>query len=219
MNEFYDGEEIVEENQVNNKSKEKETDIPVRWKEATTQIDYGFDVESSSVFLFGEIMDGTLYDIMTRIRGIIHMRDEEYKNSPINMIINSGGGSVYEALGIIDYIQSLDVKVNTIVRGCAMSAAALILCAGTGVRAASKNSTIMFHEMSSDIYGKSSDMKANVQHMEKLEDILLDIMYTNSKKDVEWWKTTTIKDFYITPKEALELGVIDTIIKPKHSRG
>ena len=201
------------------KNEKSEEDIPLRWKEGTTQMDYGIDVNASSVLLFGEIMDGTLYDLITRIRAVLHMRDETRKNDPINLVINSTGGSVYEALGIIDYIQSLDVKVNTIVRGCAMSAAALILCAGTGVRAASKNSTIMFHEMSSDIYGKSSDMKANVQHMEKLEDILLDIMYTNSKKDVEWWKTTTIKDFYITPIEALELGVIDTIIQPKHSRG
>ena len=200
------------------KNEKSEEDIPLRWKEATTQMDYGIDVNASSVLLFGEIMDGTLYDLITRIRAILHMREDDKKNDSINLVINSTGGSVYEALGIIDYIQSLDVKVNTIVRGCAMSAAALILCAGTGVRAASKNSTIMFHEMSSDIYGKSSDMKANVQHMEKLEDILLDIMHTNSKKDVEWWKTTTIKDFYITPVEALELGVIDTIIQSKHPR-
>ena len=215
MNGFYDGEDAMNDENIPTNVKEVENDIPVKWKEATTQMDYGIDVEASSVLLFGEIMDGSLYDMITRI---LHMRKEENKNNPINLIINSTGGSVYEALGIIDYIQSLDVKVNTIVRGCAMSAAALILCAGTGIRAASKNSTIMFHEMSSDIYGKSSDMKANVQHMEKLENILLDIMYTNSKKDVEWWKTTTIKDFYITPIEALDLGVIDTIIQSNHIR-
>jgi len=217
MEDFYDGQ--VNDEVKNNKQEKVVDDIPVKWKEATTQIDYGFDVESSSVFLFGEIMDGTLYDIMTRIRGIIHMRDEQHKNTPINMIINSGGGSVYEALGIIDYIQSLDVKVNTIVRGCAMSAAALILCAGTGKRFASQNSTIMFHEISSDIYGKSSDMKANVQHMEKLEEILLGILKTNSNKDIEFWKNVTIKDYYITPNDALTLGVIDAIIPPKHIRG
>ena len=44
MNDFYDGEEVVEEKSVNNKSKESENDIPVRWKEATTQMDYGIDV-------------------------------------------------------------------------------------------------------------------------------------------------------------------------------
>jgi ATP-dependent Clp protease protease subunit len=182
-------------------------------------MDYGIDVEASSILLFGEIMDGSLYDIITRIRAILHMRKEENKNNPINLIINSDGGSVYEALGIIDYIQSLDVKVNTICRGRAMSAAALILCAGTGIRAASQYSTIMFHEISSDIYGKSSDMKANVQHMEKLEEILLEIVETNSNKDKDYWKNVTIKDYYITPKEALDLGVIDAIIPPKQKRG
>jgi ATP-dependent Clp protease protease subunit len=219
MNDFYDGEEIVEEKIVNNKSKESENDIPVRWKEATTQMDYGIDVDASSVLLFGEIMDGSLYDIITRIRAILHMRKDEHKNDPINLIINSDGGSVYEALGIIDYIQSLDVKVNTICRGRAMSAAALILCAGTGVRAASQYSTIMFHEISSDIYGKSSDMKANVQHMEKLEEILLEILKSNSNKEKDYWKNVTIKDYYITPMEAMDLGVIDVIIPPKHKRG
>ena len=219
MNEFYDGEEIVEEKSVNNKPKDAENDIPVRWKEATTQMDYGIDVEASSVLLFGEIMDGSLYDIITRIRAILHMRKDEHKDDPINLIINSDGGSVYEALGIIDYMQSLDVKVNTICRGRAMSAAALILCAGTGIRAASQFSTIMFHEISSDIYGKSSDMKANVQHMEKLEEILLGILKSNSNKDIEFWKNVTIKDYYITPSDAMNLGVIDAIIPAKHKRG
>jgi len=223
MNEFYDENiedtEDIKTDNTNVKSKESDTDIPVRWKEATTQMDYGIDVEASSILLFGEIMDGSLYDIITRIRAILHMRKEKNKNNPINLIINSDGGSVYEALGIIDYIQSLDVKVNTICRGRAMSAAALILCAGTGIRAASQYSTIMFHEISSDIYGKSSDMKANVQHMEKLEEILLEIVETNSNKDKDYWKNVTIKDYYITPKEALDLGVIDAIIPPKQKRG
>ena len=222
MEDFYESNEsnkdIKEETYVVT-GKENENDIPVRWKEATTQMDYGIDVETSTILLFGEIVDGSLYDIITRIRAILHMRKDEHKNDPINLIINSDGGSVYEALGIIDYIQSLDVKTNTICRGRAMSAAALILCAGTGVRAASQYSTIMFHEISSDIYGKSSDMKANVQHMEKLEEILLEILKSNSNKEKEYWKNVTIKDYYITPKDALDMGVIDTIIPPKHKRG
>jgi ATP-dependent Clp protease protease subunit len=148
MDQFYDSEDennnkdLKEENYVV-KTKDTENDIPIKWKEATTQMDYGIDVEASTILLFGEIMDGSLYDIITRIRAILHMRKDENKNDPINLIINSDGGSVYEALGIIDYMQSLDVKVNTICRGRAMSAAALILCAGTGVRVASQYSTLV----------------------------------------------------------------------------
>lgn len=213
---FYDD----EEEKIERVSKQKDTseDLPVKWKEALSQIDYGIDVESSTIYMFGDIADGTLYDLVLRIRAVMHMRPDEKKNDPINLIINSDGGDVYEALGMIDYIQSLNIKVNTICRGRAMSAAALLLCSGTGIRAVSKNSTIMFHEMSSGIYGKSSDMKANVQHMEKLEEILVSIMSENSKKDGKFWKDKTIKDYYLSPEEALELGVIDSIIEPKNKR-
>jgi ATP-dependent Clp protease protease subunit len=217
MSSIYD--EETELNAIPASKKEEQSDIPIKWKEALAQIDYGFDISTSSVLMFGDIAEGTLYDMMLRIRGILHMRDEEKKKDPINIIINSDGGDVYEALGIIDFIQSLDVKVNTICRGRAMSAAALLLCSGTGIRAASKNSTIMFHEISSGIYGKSSDMKANVQHTEKLEDILVNIISENSNQSREFWKDKILKDYYLSPQESLELGVIDMIIQPKTTRG
>lgn len=193
-------------------------DLPVRWKEALAQMDYGIDVDSSTIYLFGDIADGTLFDFTLKIKAILHMRDDAKKNDPLNIVINSDGGDVYEALGMIDFMQSLNVKINTICRGRAMSAAALLLCAGTGTRAASKNSTIMFHEISSGIYGKSSDMKANVQHTEKLEEILINIITENSKKDSLFWRDKILKDYYLSPEEALDLGVIDNIIQPKFSR-
>lgn len=214
MANLYDDEEI----KVERTKAEQTEDLPVRWKEALAQMDYGIDVDTSTIYLYGDIVDGTLYDFVLKIRGVMYMRGEDRKDEPINIVINSDGGDVYEALGMIDFIQSLNVKVNTICRGRAMSAAALLLCSGTGARAASKNSTIMFHEMSSGIYGKSSDMKANVQHMEKLEEVLVQIMSENSNKDQKFWRETTLKDYYITPEEALELGVIDKVIQPKFTR-
>lgn len=216
MGNMYDDE--IEEIKVTKKKSEPSEDLPVKWKEALAQMDYGIDVESSTIYLFGDIADGTLYDFTLKIKAIIHMRDEEKKNDPINVVINSDGGDVYEALGMIDFMQSLNVKVNTICRGRAMSAAALLLCAGTGTRAASKNSTIMFHEISSGIYGKSSDMKANVQHTEKLEEILINIITKNSKRDSVFWKDKILKDYYLSPEESIELGVIDNIIQPKFVR-
>jgi len=216
MADMYDDQ--IEEIKVTKSKSEQTEDLPVKWKEALAQMDYGIDVESSTIYLFGDIADGTLYDFTLKIKGIIHMRGEEKKNDPINVVINSDGGDVYEALGMIDFMQSLNIKVNTICRGRAMSAAALLLCAGTGNRVASKNSTIMFHEISSGIYGKSSDMKANVQHTEKLEEILINIITSNSKRDSVFWKDKILKDYYLSPEEAIELGVIDNIIQPKFSR-
>ena len=98
---FYDD----EEEKIERVGKQKDTpseDLPVRWKEALSQIDYGIDVESSTIYMFGDIADGTLYDLVLRIRAVMHMRPDEKKNEPINLIINSDGGDVYEALGMID---------------------------------------------------------------------------------------------------------------------
>ena len=217
MEDLYDG-EIEETKKTTVGKSDNSQDLPLKWKEALTQIDYGFDVNTSTILLFGDIADGTLYDLILRIRAVLHMRPEDQKNEPINLVINSDGGDVYEALGMIDYIQSLDVKVNTICRGRAMSAAALLLCSGTGIRAASKHSTIMFHELSTGLYGKSSDMKANARHMEKLEDILLTIMTDNSNKDKKFWSDATIKDYYLSPEDAVDHGVIDKVIYPKKDR-
>ena len=117
MDEFYsdDTGEIFEKETYVVKSKDSENDIPVKWKEATTQMDYGIDISTSSVLLTGEVMDGTLYDITTRIRGLINMRDDSKKDEPINLLINSDGGSVYEALGIIDFINNINSKLYRLI--------------------------------------------------------------------------------------------------------
>jgi len=113
------------------------------------EIEFAVDVDDSIIYIIGEIEDFGLYDFMVRCRAILRNR-EENDTSPINVIIDSIGGDVYEMFGIIDYIESLEknsnIKVNTICRGKAMSAAAMILASGTGKRLASKRATIMIHE-------------------------------------------------------------------------
>jgi len=176
------------------------------------EIQYGVNIDDSVVYLQDEIKLGNLFDLMTRIRLILSQRDEETKNDPITLILNSNGGDVYESLGIIDYIQGLSVPVNVIARGQAMSAAAVILCCGTGVRAASKNTTIMIHEASSEVYGKMADIKANVDHINELEERFYQLMADKTKRPVDFWKQLCSRDYYMTAAKALELGIIDQII-------
>jgi len=180
-------------------------------KNVYKEIDYALDLDDSIIYLIGEIGDYSLYDIMTRVRIIIKNRNEKDKSS-INLIINSQGGDLYEMMGIIDYIKSLEVKVNTICRGSAMSAAAVVLACGTGERVASKHSTIMFHEASSFNMGKQSDIKANVKHVDTVENMTNELLAEKTKKEASWWKENQRVDMYITAQEALELGVIDQII-------
>ena len=176
------------------------------------EIDYGVNINDSIIYLHGDIILGSLFDFISKVRIILENRPSEKKEDPITLLINTNGGDVYEANGIIDYIQTLDVPVNVIARGRAMSAGAMILCCGTGTRAASKNTTIMLHEASAEIFGKSADIKANADHIDQLEEDFYDLIAEKTAMDKDFWRKACRKDFYMSAEKALELGIIDKII-------
>ena len=104
--------------------------------------------------------------------------------------------------GIIDYIESLErnsnIQVNTICRGKAMSAAAMILACGTGKRLASKRSTVMIHEGSSMQAGKTSDVKAAQKYNAHLENMANTILGEKTTKDKKFWSEQTKTDLYLS---------------------
>lgn len=176
------------------------------------EFEFGIDTFESIIYLHGDIQNGNLFDIVSKCRMVLKYRPEEDAEKPITVLLNSNGGDVYEALGIIDYFETLPVPVNVIARGRAMSAAAMILCSATGIRAASKNTTIMLHEASAEIYGKTADLKANADHIDELEDSFYKMLATKSNQTEEFWIKACRKDFYLTANKALEYGLIDQII-------
>jgi ATP-dependent Clp protease protease subunit len=168
------------------------------------------DYEDSVIFINDEINDCTLTDFIIRMRSLLQHRKD--KKAPVNLMINSPGGDIYEMFGIIDYIETLDIKVNTICRGRAFSAAAIILTCGTGTRMMSKRSTVMFHQSSSFLGGKMSDITAYLDNVKSLEKIIYGMLAEKTKKDAEWWKNKMRSDMFLTAEELLDIGVIDQII-------
>jgi len=168
------------------------------------------DYEDSVIFINDEITDHTLTDFIIRMRSLLQHRKD--KEGPINLLINSPGGDIHEMFGIIDYIESLDVKVNTICRGRAFSAAAVILTCGTGTRMISKRSTVMFHQSSSFIGGKMSDITAYLENVKELEKTIYDMLASRTKKDADWWRGKMRNDMFLTAQELVEIGVVDQII-------
>lgn len=185
---------------------------PAERTDTFDEIDYGININESIIYLHGDITMGTLFDLIAKIRIIINNRPEECAGDPITILLNSNGGEVYEANGIIDYIESLEVKVNIIARGRALSAAALLLCSATGLRAASKSTVIMIHEASSEVAGRSSDIKANADHIDELETAFYQRLATVSNQPEDFWHKSCRKDFYMTAGKAFELGLIDKVI-------
>jgi ATP-dependent Clp protease protease subunit len=177
-----------------------------------SEIEYGVNIKDSVIYLHGDIVMGMLFEVIAKTRLILDNRPEENSSDPVTLLINSDGGDVHEALGIIDYFNSLEVLVNVVARGRAMSAGCLILTCATGSRAASKSCTLMLHELSSEIGGKMSDIKNSADHIQHLENEIFQLISSKSKETEEYWRKVCGKDFYMTAEKALSLGLIDSII-------
>ena len=96
------------------------------------EFDYGLDIESNIILVQDEISQGLTFDVISKVR-LLRKINPELKS--ITMLLNSPGGDVVETLGLIDYIRTLKdndgIATNIVCRGSAMSAAALLLAAGT----------------------------------------------------------------------------------------
>lgn len=182
------------------------------YQQVSEQLATLMDFDDSVIYLTDDIDENTLIDFMIRVRSILKNRPAERQDDPINLIVNSNGGDIYEMLGLIDYIETLSVKVNTICRGKAFSAAAIILACGTGTRMVSKRSSVMFHQSSSLLDGKMSDLQSYLDNVKMLEGTVYELLAEKTKKDAKWWKDHMKSDFFIPADKLVEYGVIDQVI-------
>lgn len=177
------------------------------------EFDYGMDIESNIILVQDEISQGLTFDTLSKVR---LLRKINPQLETITLLLNSPGGDVVETLALIDYIRTLDsnegIKTNIVCRGAAMSAAALLLTAGTGLRAASKHSKIMVHQLSTFQMGKLEDVKSNAKFAEQLEEDCNRIMAECTKKDKKFWEESQRTDYFLSAEDALTLGIIDKIV-------
>ena len=140
------------------------------------------------------------------------MTPEESQSNPITIYINSPGGEVYCLLGLYDVIQ-LFIKqgyiIKTINIGIAASAAAIILLSGSkGFRHCLPNSTVMLHQPSSGTIGTVTDMEIDLEESKRLKQAMNEIVKKHASEELI---PLMERDAYITPEEAVEYGIIDSI--------
>jgi len=175
------------------------------------EYDYGVDSTDNVIFIQDEIQSGLTFDVISKVRLLKKINGNI---ESVNILLNSGGGDVIETLALIDYMKSQkdQIKFNIVVRGMAMSAAALLLANGTGTRAASRHSKIMVHQLSTIVVGKLSDVKSNAKFSEELELECNRLMAESTKMEREYWENIQSSDYFMSAEKALELGIIDVII-------
>ena len=141
----------------------------------------------------------------------------EYENpeKDITLYINSPGGSVTAGMAIYDTMQHIRPNVATICVGDSISMAAILLASGTkGKRYALPHSRIMLHQPSGAVTGQSTDIQVHAKELVRTREMLTKIIAEHSGRSIDEVREKTERDFFLTPEEALEFGVIDEIFKP-----
>ncbi|MAE57982.1 MAG: ATP-dependent Clp protease proteolytic subunit [Halobacteriovorax sp.] len=147
--------------------------------------------------------------------------EQDNPEDPIHFYINSPGGSVYAGLGIYDIMQHVSCPVYTYCVGLAASMGSLLLTAGeAGHRHAMPHSRIMIHQPLGGAQGQCSDIQIQAKEIQDLKDQLNGIYIKHSSVDMNMDKIVdaTDRDNYLSPSQAIELGIIDSAIEPKKGK-
>jgi ATP-dependent Clp protease protease subunit len=132
------------------------------------------------------------------------------------MYINSPGGSVYDGLGIFDTMQHVKPDIHTVCVGLAASMGAFLLAAGTkGKRSSLRHSRIMIHQPLGGARGQASDIRIQADEILFLKERLNIELSERTGKDYDTIKEDTDRDFYMSPNEAVEYGLIDLVLNKK----
>ena len=139
--------------------------------------------------------------------------ESEDPGKDIQLYINSPGGSVTAGMAIYDTMQYIKCDVSTICVGMAASMGSFLLSGGTkGKRMALPNAEIMIHQPSGGAEGQATEIQIVADHIQKIKKKLNEILAKNTGQPLEVIEKDTDRDNFMTAQEALEYGLIDSVI-------
>lgn len=174
----------------------------------------GYDIYSRLlkdriIFIDGEINDTVASLVVAQL---IYLESEN-PDQPVEIYINSPGGSVTAGFAIYDTMNFIKCPVSTLCIGMAASMGAFLLAAGEkGSRFALPNSEIMIHQPMGGAHGQSVDVEIHAKRLLKTREKLNHILSERTGKSLETISKDTDRDNYMSAEEALDYGLIDQIL-------
>jgi ATP-dependent Clp protease protease subunit len=142
--------------------------------------------------------------------------ESENPEKPINMYINSPGGSVTAGLAIYDTMQYITSPVSTLCMGQAASMGALLLAAGeAGMRFALPNSRILIHQPMGGYQGQATDIDIQAKEILRLKEAINKILAGHTGRKLDKIREDTERDYYMNAEEAKKYGLIDDILSSR----
>ncbi|MBN1353279.1 MAG: ATP-dependent Clp endopeptidase proteolytic subunit ClpP [Candidatus Omnitrophica bacterium] len=183
--------------------------------EQTGRAERAYDIYSrllkDRIIFIGTPIDDNISNIVIAQLLFLQMEDTD---KDINLYINTPGGHVTSGLAIYDTMQFVKPDVNTYCVGQATSMGALLLSAGTkGKRYALPHARIMIHQPWGGVQGAAADISIQAKEILRLKDKIEQILANHTGQSLDKIKKDTDRDYFMSPEEAKEYGIIDEVVE------
>ena len=197
---------------------EPQPEIPVR----LPMVDFGgtkMDVNSrllkDRIIMVGKTVDDNMANAI--VAQLLYLNNEDPK-ADITMYINSPGGSISSGMAIFDTMQFIDCDVATVCFGMAASMGAFLLGAGTkGNRRSLPNARIMIHQPLGGARGQAADIEIQAKEILFVRAQINTYIAAFTDQPIEKIEEDCDRDFFLTPEQAVDYGLIDEVVKTKTS--
>jgi ATP-dependent Clp protease, protease subunit len=161
------------------------------------------------VYIGTEIDDGVANVVIAQL---LHLESES-PETPINLYLNSPGGSVTAMLAVYDTLQFIRSPVGTACIGQAGSSAAVLLAAGApGQRMVLPHSRVVLHQPSGGGQGTLPDLALHAKEIVRLRAQMEQILARHTGRDPEVIREDTERDLVLSADEAVAYGVADAVL-------
>ena len=143
--------------------------------------------------------------------------NQEDRDAPINMYINSPGGQVYAGMAIYDTMNMIPNPISTVAVGMTASFGTVLLAAGTsGQRYALPNSTIHLHQPLGGAQGQVTDIEIQAKEFIRLRQNLNEILVLHTGQEIEVIENDTERDFWMDAHSAVKYGLVDKVLEAQN---
>ncbi|KQU69233.1 ATP-dependent Clp protease proteolytic subunit [Phycicoccus sp. Root563] len=161
------------------------------------------------VYLGTEIDDGVSNALIAQI---LHLESEDPER-PIDLYINSPGGSLTATFAVYDAMQFVHAPVATTCIGQACSTAAILLAAGApGQRSILPHARVLLHQPSARSQGAIPDLILEADEVIRLRSEAEQVLSRHTGQALDVLRRDTDRDRIFTPAAAVDYGLVDRLV-------
>jgi ATP-dependent Clp protease, protease subunit len=167
--------------------------------------------KARKIFLWSQVDDDSAKAVVTRLLSL----EAEDADSEVVLFINSPGGSVSSGMAIYDAMQAVTCPISTVCTGMAASMGAILLAGGAaGRRFAWPHARVMIHQplVMGTIQGTSTDLDIQAREILRMREEGNRILAYHTGQSVDKIAEDTDRDYFMSPEEARDYGLIDEVI-------